>query len=299
MTAVPGKLLLLLLLILPTTFMIVGTGGPTLVQADDADIVEGEDEEADGAVEDEDEGEVEEEGTDAAQTEQTGEEEEEAEAEDQLKPSPDADTSLLFIQPARANDFPVNSPVRMIVGFMNKGKVDFMVESMDAALRYPQDYSFYIYNFTAVKYNRAVEPNREASFEYGFTPHEQFQGRPFGLTINVNYKDVDGNIFQDAVFNETVNIAEPDEGLDGETFFLYVVLAALVVLALVGIQQLLSSFGKRSKPKQVVEMGTQNNSDIDYDWIPKETLQSKNSPGRSPKTSPRARRSKRSTGSDE
>ena len=30
-----------------------------------------------------------------------------------------------------------------------------------------------------------------------------------------------------------------------------------------------------SKPKPKVEMGTQN-SDIDYDWIPKEALQSKN-----------------------
>ena len=28
-----------------------------------------------------------------------------------------------------------------------------------------------------------------------------------------------------------------------------------------------------AKPRQAVEMGTQN-SDIDYDWIPKETLQS-------------------------
>jgi hypothetical protein len=27
----------------------------------------------------------------------------------------------------------------------------------------------------------------------------------------------EGNIFQDAVFNETVNVIEPDEGLDGET----------------------------------------------------------------------------------
>lgn len=44
-----------------------------------------------------------------------------------------------------------------------------------------------------------------------------------------------------AVFNETVTIVELDEGLDGETFFLYIFLAACVILALVGVQQFLSS----------------------------------------------------------
>ena len=53
----------------------------------------------------------------------------------------------------------------------------------------------------------------------------------------------EGNEFQNAVFNETINVVEPDEGLDGETFFLYVFLIAIVVLLLVGAQQLLTTFG--------------------------------------------------------
>ena len=35
--------------------------------------------------------------------------------------------------------------------------------------------------------------------------------------IHVDYLFQDGNIFQDAVFNETINIVDADEGLDGET----------------------------------------------------------------------------------
>ena len=92
-----------------------------------------------------------------------------------------------------------------------------------------------------------VEPARQATFEYAFTPSETFNARPFGLTINLNYKDAvseitrktsrlryvnlclcekescfgfvlqEGNFFQDAVFNETINIVDADEGLDGET----------------------------------------------------------------------------------
>ena len=30
-------------------------------------------------------------------------------------------------------------------------------------------------------------------------------------------------------------------------------------------------WGKKPAPKPVVEMGTQQNTDIDYDWLPKET----------------------------
>ena len=37
------------------------------------------------------------------------------------------------------------------------------------------------------------------------------------LIITVVFCSQDGNLFQDAVFNETINLIEPDEGLDGET----------------------------------------------------------------------------------
>ena len=43
-------------------------------------------------------------------------------------------------------DLPAGQTVKLLVGFSNKGSQDFIVESMDAAFRYPQDYSFYIQN---------------------------------------------------------------------------------------------------------------------------------------------------------
>lgn len=59
--------------------------------------------------------------------------------------------------------------------------------------------------------------------------------------MNLIYKK-DGNQYLNAVFNETVSIVELDEGLDGETFFLYVFLAAVVVLVAVAAQQFFVSF---------------------------------------------------------
>lgn len=117
---------------------------------------------------------------------------------------------------------------------------------------------FCVFQFSTVAYERVVQPKTEASFLYVFAISESFSARPFGLTVNVNYKDSvslyfffillnlyffvfdlqkstdillcchvivlsyfffqqEGNFFQDAVFNETVTITEPDEGLDGET----------------------------------------------------------------------------------
>lgn len=292
-----------MLLILPTTIIFVGQDGQTfLVRAQD---------DADGAAEDTVEGEEGDDatietdetttgsdplGTDAATTDDKGEEEEEGEAP--LKPSPNAETHILFTRPVSTVDLPAGGLVKFLVGFTNKGDKDFIVETMDASFRYPQDYSFYIQNFTTLRFDKTVEPSRQATFEYTLTPSETFNARPFGLTVNLNYKDNEGNIFQDAVFNETVNIVEPDEGLDGETFFMYVFLAAISVLLLVGAQQLLASFGKKrlSKPKQPkVEMGTSNDSDINYEWVPKESLIYKN---KSPKSSPRDRRKKRTTGDE-
>jgi len=282
--------------------MFVGQDGQSFVAhaQEDADgqedVVEGE--EGDDATVETDEPAPDDKATDAATTEDKGEEEEEGEAP--LKPSPNADTSILFTKPISTVDLPAGGLVKFLVGFTNKGDKDFVVETMDASFRYPQDYSFYIQNVTTLRFDRTFEPKRQATFEYTLTPSETFNARPFGLTINLNYKDSEGNLFQDAVFNETVNIVEPDEGLDGETFFMYVFLAAIAVLLLVGAQQLLATLGKKrlSKPKAPIEMGTQK-SDIDYDWIPKEALLSMNkSPRRSPKTSPRERRKKRATGDE-
>ncbi|XP_074755744.1 translocon-associated protein subunit alpha isoform X6 [Athene noctua] len=125
---------------------------------------------------------------------------------------------------------------------------------------------------------------------------EPMGGRPFGLVINLNYRDVNGNVFQDAVFNQTVTIIEKEDGLDGETIFMYMFLAGLGLLVIVGLHQLLES-RKRKRPVQKVEMGTSNQNDVDMSWIPQETLNQINKA--SPRRLPYKRAQKRSVGSDE
>uniref|UniRef100_A0AAQ4PRB1 Translocon-associated protein subunit alpha n=1 Tax=Gasterosteus aculeatus aculeatus TaxID=481459 RepID=A0AAQ4PRB1_GASAC len=136
-------------------------------------------------------------------------EDDEAEVEDdenvELSHSHSSASFLLLVP----GNFPANEIVKFLLGFSNKGPENFVVESLDASFRYPQDYQFYIQNFTALQLGIEVPASRQATFEYSFIPAEPMGGRPFGLVINLNYKDANGNIFQDAVFNQTVTITEP------------------------------------------------------------------------------------------
>ncbi|XP_068437475.1 translocon-associated protein subunit alpha isoform X2 [Clinocottus analis] len=289
------KLLLLVLLAFPATILMKGpmASAQDLTEDEEAEAVdedvvddvtaEAEDEDDEAEVEDDENVEL---------TEEKEDEEEEA-LVGEVKASPNADTTILFV---KGDDFPANNIVKFLLGFSNKGPENFVVESLDASFRYPQDYQFYIQNFTALQLGIEVPASRQATFEYSFIPAEPMGGRPFGLVINLNYKDANGNVFQDAVFNQTVTVTEREDGLDGETIFLYVFLSGLSLLVVVGLHQLMES-RKRRRPAPKVEMGTSSHNDVDLSWIPQETLNQINKA--SPKRSPRKRTQKRSAGSDE
>ncbi|KAK6319388.1 hypothetical protein J4Q44_G00105990 [Coregonus suidteri] len=207
---------------------------------------------------------------------------------------PDADTTIVFVT---GEEFPANEIAKFLVGFTNKGSQDFTVHSLEASFRYPQDFQFYIQNFTALLLSTVVQPQKQASFEYSFIPAQPMAGRPFGLVILLNYQDSEGNGFQTAIYNQTVTIVELEEGLDGETMFMYIFLTGLVVLAVFGMYQVLESRTRKRLPVKV-ETGTGGMNDVDISWIPQETLNIMSKASASPKASPR-KRTKRAAGVDQ
>ncbi|XP_062336158.1 translocon-associated protein subunit alpha isoform X1 [Osmerus eperlanus] len=293
------KLLLLVLLAFPATIFMKGPMAVAQDATEDEEAAEVEEDSVDDVTAEDEDDEAEVEDDENTELTEEKEEEEEEALTGEVKASPNADTTILFV---KGDDFPANEIVKFLMGFSNKGSTDnFVVESLDASFRYPQDFQFYIQNFTALQLGIVVPPGRQATFEYSFIPAEQMGGRPFGLVINLNYKDGNGNVFQDAVFNQTVTITEKEDGLDGETIFMYVFLSGLGLLVVVGLHQLLES-RKRRRPTAKVEMGTSSHNDVDMSWIPQETLnqimQSRRDKA-SPRRSPRKRNQKRSAGSDE
>jgi len=228
---------------------------------------------------------------------ETGEEttEEVPEEDDGKKTtSADADTTILFTKPPGTSslELPAGQVVEFLVGFTNKGDQEMIVDSLEASLRYPMDFTFHIQNFSAVAFAKTVKPKQQATVAYSFVPADAFAGRPIGLQINLNYRDAAGNFFIDPVFNETVQIVEYDEGFDTETFFMYVCIFGASILLLFLAFNFLSGKKGGSRPKPV-ETGTDDDG-VDYEWIPKSSLKM---PG-SGKTSPRQRKAKRGAGSD-
>merc|ERR1719510_187285 len=140
-----------------------------------------------------------------------------------------------------------------------------MVDSLEASLRYPMDFTFHIQNFTTATFSKAVKPGQQATVGYSFGPADAFAGRPIGLVINLQYRDASGNMFIDPVFNETVQIVEFDEGFDTETFFLYVTLAGSAFLVLFLIFNFLSGGSKKkasASRRAAVETGTGKDDDV-------------------------------------
>lgn len=80
--------------------------------------------------------------------------------------------------------------VEFLVGFVNKGSAGFTLEHLDASFRYPMDYSFHIQNFTSATYNKLVKPKEQTTLSYRFYVDESFAGRPFGLIVNLAYRDM-------------------------------------------------------------------------------------------------------------
>jgi translocon-associated protein subunit alpha len=211
--------------------------------------------------------------------------------------SPDFRTVYVFTQPPKANELIAGKLTRLLVGTRNNGTQNFVVESIDGSLRYPQDYSYYVQNFTSLRSEKVLEPGLESTFEYLFMPSETFNGRPMGLVVLVNYRDNEGKRFQNVVFNQTINLTDVDEGFDGETFFLYLFLGAIfVLLGFLAYQYLLSNRVKRISGKQSSQnlLGNQQvKGSYDPDWIPKHHLTQNRSPRKSP-----SQRKSRQTNSD-
>ncbi|XP_070699008.1 translocon-associated protein subunit alpha-like [Pempheris klunzingeri] len=281
------KLLLLFLLAFPCGLISVGQ---VSAESDSAeDVTEDPDAAVDEEEDDEEEVLVEE---DQMQPSEGDEDDADEGADKVLTSHPDADTTIIF---TTGEEFPANEIVRFLVGFTNKGSQDFTVQSLEASFRYPQDFQFYIQNFTALPLNTVVQPQAQASFEYSFIPAQPMAGRPFGLVILLSYLSAEGSVFQTAIYNQTVTIIEREEGLDGETIFMYVFLVGLVALMLFGMYQVLETRTKRRLPVKI-EKGTSGINDVDISWIPQETLNVMNKA--SPKASPR-KRTNRAVGADQ
>ena len=92
-------------------------------------------------------------------------------------------------RPSLYSELVAGKLTRLLVGTRNKGAQSFVVESIDGSLRYPQDFTYYVQNFTSLRSEKVLTAGSESTFEYLFMPSEAFNGRPMGLVVLVNYRN--------------------------------------------------------------------------------------------------------------
>jgi len=160
---------------------------------------------------------------------------------------------------------------------------EYTFGSIEGGFHYPQDWSYKVQNFTAIRYNRKLVAGQEATFMFPFMAAELAGGRSYGLQLNLHYQSDQSppRFYSDAIYNETVEVNENLDNRAAEHIFMFLTFAGF---AGVGFAFFASKFGTKKKPVVVIETGT--SATADSSWIPKEHM--KKAVNTSPKTSPKA-----------
>jgi len=188
-------------------------------------------------------------------------------AEVQLISSPDVLTSIVFPSTNLIErTFKIGEIVDLIFCFTNNGDRMINITSVIASFRYPQDWRYYIQDFTRKSYGSLVAPGEFASFVYKFKPDAMLEPREFTFTAAVFYTDSAIQNFTSVLFNSTINMIEAGQGMDAQTLFTYIGLLGVLGLgAFVAYKNLGKSLGKK-KSRVKIETGTQATGLMD-EWL--------------------------------
>lgn len=175
------------------------------------------------------------------------------------------------------------SEVLVSVKIADSAVGEYTFGTIEGGFHYPQDWSYKVQNFSAIRYNRKLEAGQEATFMYPFMAAELSGGRSYGLQLNLHYQSDASppRFFSDAIYNATVEVAENMDNAAAEQFFMFLTFAAF---GGIGFAYFASKFGTKKKAAPVIETGT--SATADSSWIPKEHMKPKTNT--SPKTSPKA-----------
>jgi translocon-associated protein subunit alpha len=189
--------------------------------------------------------------------------------------SPDISVDCVFPKPAKNKDdakeptrptFVSGEEAEILIGVTNKGKQSYNITTLTASLRHPLEFSIHVQNYTKGEYFLVVKPGETASLSYYFYP-EVFEPRDFGFTANLHYLSEDLRNHTTTVFNGTISLIEPESQLDARSFFTYLGVLALLILAAYIVQRFYLSWKKKSKRR--VEYGTsrQKFEEADDEWL--------------------------------
>jgi len=206
-----------------------------------------------------------------------------------LGPSPVVFTTFLFPDHQDLG-LPAVDVIDILLGFSNVFEPEEEVEGVEAqeravapifnvtmifaSLNHPQDFKYFIQNYSRFDYSLLVGAGEQATFNYQFRPDPLLEPRDFGLLVHAVYVDLTTNITHfHTFFNGTIEIIEPYTAFDVQLLFTYTLIVG--VLGLIGFA-LYNKFatGKKSTTSRrvVAETGTRQASSTDdaeteNDWL--------------------------------
>jgi translocon-associated protein subunit alpha len=213
----------------------------------------------------------------------------------EILPAPDVETTFLFTEYSE-DQIPAGKVVECLIAFHNAASdKSYTVESIQASLRYPMDFSYHLQNYTKRYINKTVEANREATFSYALRTSDYYTGRPFGFVIEVNYLGEENSQFMNTVFNKTITFIEADDSIDAQAILLYLFFATLAGLVLLLAYYAFFTGNKQSgAKKQRIETGTNGVDRGAYldEWLPAHArnVSAKQSPKPTPKAGKKSKK---------
>jgi len=207
------------------------------------------------------------ENTESAETADTGSEAKTNVTEPEpviLTASPFISTAFIFPQ-YPTKQIVIGHEIDVIVGVTNTGDSTFNITEISAALRYPQDWRYYIQNYTKQAFSVLVKPGEQHSFHYKFKPDALLEPRDFGLSAQLFYHDSEGNNYTSYFYNNTIPLIESNEPLDLQTLFTYVGIIGVAGLVLFIIYKSVTE--KKGRRPRRVETGTVQSKVIDDEWL--------------------------------
>jgi len=184
-------------------------------------------------------------------------------------PDSSEDVDIAHVFPDHPNAvFPAGEKLKVLMGMRNTGDTPMNVTHLAGSINAPQQWNYYVTNFTVGQYNVVIEPAKEASFEYQFYIDPQLAGHEFTLALTAFFHD--GNeMYASTFFNNTIPVIDPPGVLDTHTMFMYLNLLAILGAGIYfGLQATgaLAMINAATKKKAKKEMGTSGVYDQD-EWL--------------------------------
>lgn len=127
-----------------------------------------------------------------------------------------------------SKEFPAGEYIPILLGVHNQDSKTFNFSRIMGSLNLPQEFNYYVQNFSANAYSVSLKNEEESTLEYKFRPDKSLSPMELQVALTVFYKDNSGKEYSTTFFNETIDIVETYKTIDYEAIMMVVVMFGIL-----------------------------------------------------------------------